>query len=168
MATKRYPTRLQMPFPLLCGMVFSAFMTGLGGLGYVGAVIGSIQDPTFQLNGQTVTAGVFWAAAWPFILGYPVGIATLGAVAYALWKERPWFREAIMAFWAGTGLFTILSAVLTPSPASNLPGTVIALLVMVGGAAIYLYSSPTVRQYHEAVCDKAAGATPAAGAPVEA
>jgi hypothetical protein len=145
--------RLEMPFLLLCGMGLSAFFAGVGTLAYLGLTIGSLFSEAFTFNGQSVGRDEFWRHMWPFFVAYPVLLAAFGTVAFALWKERLWSREAIMAWWALAAVAEIIVLIVTPEKVPV--GTILMSLIWLAGcwgvAAWYLYGKANVQAYYAAV-----------------
>jgi hypothetical protein len=139
--------RLEMPFLLLCGMGLSAFFAGVGTLAFCGITLGSLFTNSFTFNGQSVSGAEFWRHMWPFFLAYPLVLAAFGVIAFALWKERIWAREAIMGFWAITAAAEVVVLIVTPEkvPGGTIIMTMLWLACCWGAAAWYLYGKANVQ-----------------------
>lgn len=145
--------RLEMPFLLLCGMGLSALFAGVGVVAYAAITIGALFGNTFTFNGQAVSRAQFWHGMWPFFVAYPLVLAGFGIIALALWKERRWAREAIMALWAVAAAAEVVALIVTPE---QVPGATIVLTMMWlaccwGTAALHLYGKANVHAYYEAL-----------------
>jgi hypothetical protein len=142
--------RLEMPFVLLCGMTLSAFVAGAGALAYTAIVVGSLFTEKFTFNDQPVSRGEFFRQALPFLLAYPTILIAFGVIAFALWKERLWAREAMMVFWGLAAATQLIVISVTPEKVSG--GTIVATVLWLAGcwgfAAWYLYGKVNVCAYY--------------------
>jgi hypothetical protein len=145
--------RLEMPFLLLCGMALSTFFAGVGALAYSGILLGSLVTEKFTYNDHPVSRDEFFRQTLPFLIAYPLVLATFGVIAYALWKERRWAREAIMVFWGLSAATQLVVISVTPERVSGT--TIVTSLLWLAGcwglAAWYLYGKGNVQAYYEAL-----------------
>jgi len=116
---------------VLVGAAIDAIINGLGPLG--------------------VTGDVFLFAS-----GFVVFAAISGPFAWGVWKERPWTREAAMAFWVGLVLVQVGGMILEPHS-----DDVRALLYLLSGGAIavwYFYRKRNVVLYYDELEARGRGA----------
>ncbi len=148
----RVGTRLEMPFLMLCGMGLSAFMAGLGAVVYtLILVVAALGNGPYTVNGESVDRTTFFSSMGPFFLAYPLALAAFGIVAYAFWRERPWGRAIVMAFWLALFLATLLVQLMEPQPTGDFLSGLLVLLFCWAIAAWYFYSKSSVVAYYKAV-----------------
>jgi hypothetical protein len=145
-------TRLNMPLLLLCGMGFGAFFAGLSLLVVGGILVMLPFTSTFTVNGASATRAEFIQQSWPLLVGFPIASGCALAVVYALWRELPWSRGAILGYWIVVLVAVCVMAIVTGEAVDLLPsilmfGSVIALL------SWYLYRKPNVRAYYDALAE---------------
>lgn len=148
-------TRLEMPLLLLCGMGLLAFFVAVGSIAYtVIALVSLLGHGPFTVNDSPVSKAEFIHTIWPILAFYPLGLLALGAMAYALWRERAWSRPAMMAFWLVAVAATIIEQFVTPEDIPTFIITVITLLLSATIAAWYLYRKRSVASYYRAVANR--------------
>ena len=141
-----------MPFLLLCGMGFSAFFAGVGTFVLTLMVpIMVFGNGPFTSNGVEVDKATFLRDAAPTFLIMPLFLALYGAVAYGLWKERPWTRTVMAGCWVALVVASILATFLVPSEDSDAVISVTSMVLMTGFAAWYLYGKGSVIAYYRAI-----------------
>lgn len=86
--------RLGRPLLLTIG-VYVAPVFGVFTLWALASAILGVGD--FTINGEPVSRGEFVLRSGPFLLG--LGSLAL-AIAYGAWREHPWTRWTIVAYWA--------------------------------------------------------------------
>jgi hypothetical protein len=97
-AVETVGTRIQMPFLLMCGMGLAMFYGSVAIFVFIAlAAVAPFGGGSYSLNGHAVSRAEFLAGAWPLLIAWPIGSAIM-AIAYALWKELPWSRAAIVAY----------------------------------------------------------------------
>jgi hypothetical protein len=149
-----------MPFLLLCGMGFSAFFTGLGMVGFIPmALVMLLGNGPYVSHGVVVDKATFLADAAPLLIALPIVLAVYGAIAYGLWKERPWTRAVMMAYWAVLLVVMLVVAVVGPSTIGSLISSFAAIALCGGLAALYLYGKESVVAYYAAIAAQEASRT---------
>lgn len=152
-----YPTRLQMPLLLMVGMAFSGFFTAIAALVIPLMALSMLFSSHFtDSDGRSVTRAEFFADAWPLMLGMTAITAIMGLIAYGLWKERPWSRDFIMAYWLVTGGIVVSTQFVSPQPLGEFLSGMFGVVVLAVIALWYLYGSEGVQAYYRAVASKAA------------
>jgi hypothetical protein len=137
-----------MPSLMHVGMWGSAVVGGFCALFLPLAAVGV---GSYAINGEPVSAHEFLRVAG-LLLAAIAGL--LLAIAFAFWRERPWGRHAVLAFWLYSAA---AAAALAQNPLSAL-GSVFECLAMAAVAAWYFYGKPNVVAYYRAL-------RPAGGAP---
>jgi len=140
-----------MPFLLLCGMGFSAFFAGLGTVVWSLLLISIPFQSRFSFNGRDVSRPDFVASMWPFFAVYFLVLVAFGAVAYSLWKERTWSREAMAGFWVALGLTAFGAQSIEPAPQADFLSGIAAIGFCAILALWYLYGKRSVRAYFSAI-----------------
>jgi hypothetical protein len=148
------PTRLEMPFLLLCAMGFCAFFAVVGTLAYLGILLSLLGDGPFTVNERPVTRAGFLAAIWPLLVALPPALASAAGVAYGLRRERPWSRPVLLGFGILNGLLSVGLALGQGDVGDVLTAGLWTALV-VGMPAWYLYRKGAVVAYYHAVTAKA-------------
>ena len=139
-----------MPFLLLCGIGFSA-MFGTISIATVATIL--LMTPfvsTFTVNEEPATRAQFLSFAAPILLAFLALAAAALGIVWALWKELPWSRPAILAFWL-VGLFTLPGLALESGDAGDLRSTVATWGVLTACVWWYLYGKRTVVTYYRAI-----------------
>jgi len=131
------------PRLLAFSMVLAAFSTVVGAIVLPMALLTG--GGTYTINGESVTREVFLAQAGPFFV---VMFLSTGAVAWALWTERAWGRELIMACAAALSLVMIYGFASDPTTRTQWPAWAFASLLYVALPAWYLYGRRSVREYY--------------------
>jgi hypothetical protein len=142
--------RLDMPLLLLCGMGLGAFCAMVALVVVGGMVVMLPFSSQYAVNDVSVTRAEFVRKSWPLLVGFPVVAGCALAIVYALWRELPWSRRAIIAYWVVS-----LGAVCLMAIVSGKPGDLLTSVVMFGGIigllSWYLYRKPSVRAYYSAL-----------------
>lgn len=125
------------------------FLAVWGVMGLILSVV-LLQVPMneYRINGELVSREEFLAAArLPLTFGRPLFLAAL-ASAWALWREKPWGRHAVMGM---AGLSVLLTAVLARSVAEMRPFLPLLVVVVLSHAAPlfwYFYRKKNVAAYY--------------------
>lgn len=143
-------TRLDMPFLLLCGMGFGAFFAVVAVVVVGGMLLMLPFTSDYTYNGLPVTRAEFMQKSWPLLVGFPVAAGCVLAIVYALWRELPWSRRAIIAYWVVTLVALSLMAIISGST-EDLLTSVAMFGGIVGLLSWYLYRKPSVRAYYSAI-----------------
>jgi hypothetical protein len=140
--------RFEMPLLLLCGLGFSAFFSALGAFVLTVFAIWLPFSSSYSIEGHAVTRAQFFAASWPILVAFPPLLLLFAAIAYALWRELPWSRPLIVAFWGANLLFGAGVATWGPvrDPAEWAP--VLMYLIIIAIVWWYLYRKPAVVAYY--------------------
>lgn len=92
--------------PSHAGWVWPCFYACVISLCVLVLVIALPATGSHKINGHAVSRAVFFATEWPLYTIVIIGAAIVVSIAYALWKELPWSREAIsvlvVVVWKGT------------------------------------------------------------------
>jgi hypothetical protein len=70
---------------------------GFGALALLGVACAGLGIGSYSINGQSVSGSEFLAQAGPYLGA--VGLLSL-LIGFGIWRERPWTRWVIVAFWA--------------------------------------------------------------------
>ncbi len=144
-----------MPFLLLCGMGFSAFMAGIGLLVLILMVPMLVFGSSFTFNGEAVSRAEFLARSWPLLLFWPLLMGLVGAIAYGLLRERSWSRSCILAFWGISAIAQVPLAFQADSSGMELVSALLAFAILGGCAVWYLYGKTNVIAYYHAIGQRA-------------
>jgi hypothetical protein len=131
-------------------MGFGAFFAVVALL-LVGGMVVMLPFPSqYAVNGVSVTRAEFVQKSWPLLVVFPVALGWVLAIVYALWRELPWSRSAIIGYWVVSLVAECLMAIV-----SGKPGDLLTSVVMGGGIigvlSWYLYRKPSVRAYYSAL-----------------
>jgi hypothetical protein len=133
-STPRVPTLMQ------AGMWLATFMGGLLWLTVLGAAAGCSR---VAINGEHVSAADFLST---FGLASAIlGSLLLGA-AYGIWTERSWSRHVVIAFWC----YLLLVLEMLATGPGRVP-TMLSILPLLGGSAVYFYGADQVVAYFRAL-----------------
>lgn len=147
-------TRLQMPFLLQCGMGLSMFYACAALFIFVAfAVMAPFGGGSYSIGGHAVSRAEFVARAWPLIVMWPIASGIIIAIAYALWRELPWSRPAMMTYVFVVAVFSIAAA-MWGGDRDGVAVASFACVVMLLGANWYLYWKRSVVAYYAAVADR--------------
>ena len=150
--------RFEMPLLLLLGFGLSAFMSGLGAVAYVLMVVTLPFSSSYSIDGHPATRSEFLHATWPLFVLFPPMLLLFGAIAYALWRERPWSRVLMLAFW-GVNVLVGIGIALFPfaqeTGASGAWASVATYVVTLAVAWWYLYRKPGVVAYYRILEEQA-------------
>ena len=135
-------TIVKKPALLTVGMVFSTLFGACFLLGFGCAVfdIGS-----FNIDGEPVSAREFLAHSGVILFVFG---SVLLAIAFSIWKDKPWSRWMIVFFWlcgAAIGIGTSLSS------ADDLFQVVFSWVVFMAISVWYLFGKRTVREYYRSL-----------------
>jgi hypothetical protein len=153
-AVETVGTRLQMPFLLMCGMGLAMFYGSVAIVVFIVlAAVAPFGGGSYSLNGHVVSRAEFLAGAWPLLIGWPIASAIIVAIAYALWKELPWSRAAIVAYLL---VITALAAVLLiwKGGGEDVLPSIATLAIVTAGIGWYLYGKATVVTYYQALAER--------------
>jgi hypothetical protein len=150
----RVKTRYEMPLLLLCGFGFSAFFTAVGLVAYTVVVLATVfGNGPFTSFGREVSRGTFLREALPLLLAFPTVLGFFGVVAYGLWKEKPWSRTTMMAFWLVSFLATLGVSVFTPAKTGDFVASLIGHVLLAALAGWYLYGNAGVVEYYRTLAN---------------
>jgi hypothetical protein len=131
-------------------MGFGAFFAVVALL-VVGGMLVMLPFPShYTVNEVPVTRAEFLQKSWPLLVGFPVAAGCALAIVYALWRELPWSRRAIIAYWVVSLVAVCLMAIVSGKPGDLLPSAVM-FGGFVGLLSWYLYRKPSVRAYYTAL-----------------
>jgi len=139
-----------MPFLLRCGMAFLAVVGAVGVLAVALILLVAPIAGTFVVDDEPATRGQFLSSALPMLLALLALAALALAIAWALWKERPWSRTAILVCWL-VGLFTLPGLVPDASDSRALRSEVTTWAVLAALVWWYLYRKRAVAAYYRAL-----------------
>jgi hypothetical protein len=140
-----------MPLLLQIGMGLCGLMAGIASIGIPFMVLVPLFSSTFTVNDHPATRAEFLMSAWPLYLGFPLIAGVMGLITYGLWKERPWTREAMMAYWVTATAALVLVQLVDPVPAGEFTSGLFGGAVCGAIAAWYLYGSEGVTRYYAAI-----------------
>lgn len=143
-------TRLDMPLLLLCGMGFGTFFALVALLVVGGMLVMLPFASQYTVNEVPVTRAEFVQKSWPLLVGFPVAAGCALAIVYALWRELPWSRRAIIAYWVVSLVAVCLVAIVSGKPVDLLT-SVVMFGGIIGLLSWYLYRKPSVRAYYSAL-----------------
>jgi uncharacterized membrane protein (UPF0136 family) len=149
--------RFEMPLVLLCGLGFSAFFSALGALVFALLAISLPFSRTYAVDGHAATRAQFLAASIPVLVAFPPILVLFAAIAYALWRELPWSRPLILAFWGANLLLGAGLAVWGPVRDRGEWVPVPVYLVVIGIVWWYLYRKSTVVAYYRVLEEQVRG-----------
>jgi hypothetical protein len=117
----------------------------------VGGMLVMLPFPSqYTINEVPVTRAEFVQKSWPLLVVFPVAVGWVLAIVYALWRELPWSRRAIIGYWVVSLVAECLMAIV-----SGKPGDLLTSVLMGGGIigllSWYLYRKPSVRAYYSAL-----------------
>jgi hypothetical protein len=139
-----------MPLLLLCGMGLGTFYAVVA-LFVVGGMLVMLPFASqYTYNGLPVTRAEFIQKSWPLLVAFLVAAGCAFAIVYALWRELPWSRRAIIGYWVVTLVALTLMAIILGSP-EDLLTSVVMFGGIVGLLSWYLYRKPSVRAYYSAI-----------------
>ena len=148
------PKRFQMPLLLAIGMALSAFFAITFGFVLLVFALVIPFSKSFTIDNAPATRGEFLKVALPILGLVGIAAALAGCVAYALWRERPWSRDLMMALWGGCCLVGIGVIIWGNQPRV---AALIGLIETVVFAAIaygYLYHRRVVVAYYRAITEQ--------------
>jgi hypothetical protein len=140
--------RFEMPLLLLCGLGFSAFFSGLGAFVLTIFAIWLPFSSSYSIEGHAVTRAQFFADSWPIWVAFPPFLLLFAAIAYALWRELPWSRQLMVAFWGGNLLLGVGLAAWGPVHDPGEWPQLAIYLIIIGIVWWYLYRKPSVVAYY--------------------
>jgi uncharacterized membrane protein (UPF0136 family) len=149
--------RFEMPLLLLCGLGFSAFFSVLGTLVLTLFAISLPLSRTFAVDGHVATRAQFYAASVPVLVAFPIILVLFAAIAYALWRELPWSRALILAFWGANLLLGAGLATWGPVHDRGEWAPVPVYLIVIGIVWWYLYRKSTVVAYYRVLEEQGRG-----------
>ena len=129
------------PLLLTLGFGFITFSFAAGMLVFVVALVG---NGPYTVNGQRVTKSEFFSD--PLALSFAPIIIMAAWVAWALWRERPWARQLMLAYWFVLFAPSIFAP--TADLSSRIAG-IFSLAVSITTASWYLYGKPNVVAYFQ-------------------
>lgn len=112
---------------------------------------------SYSINGVAVTHDEFVARSRVFIIGFPLLAIYVGAMAFALYQQRPWSRPLLAVYLPLVGILTILSnseAMIShpqPGAGGDVAASAIGLAVLSLVAVWYLYRKRSVVAYYRAI-----------------
>jgi hypothetical protein len=142
--------RLDMPFLLLCGMGFGAFFAAVALLVVGGMLVMLPFSSDYTVNAVPVTRAEFMQKSWPLLVGFPVAAGCALAIVYALWRELPWSRRAIISYWV-VSLVPVCLMAITSGKTADLVESVVMFGGVIGLLSWYLYRKQSVRAYYSAL-----------------
>ena len=145
-------TTLRMPFLLTCGMGFATFYACAATVVFIQLVIALAVGGSHTLIGRDVMRSEFHRRMWWLLVLWPVTTGPAAAIAYALWKDLPWSREAIIACNVLPFVALLMVSIRVRDP-GNVIGAGTWLLIIVAGMGWYLYRKATVVAYYRAVTE---------------
>lgn len=136
----------QRPLFLLIVMVF------LGSLATIGLIITFMTvtvpgNEDYIVDNRLATQGDFLVKMLPFILLYLAAVP----IAYGLWRERPWTRPLLLAFFSIPEFGKYLMPRWSEAPAHAFIPRFILSAVLIGLLAWYLYRKRNVVRYYNAL-----------------
>lgn len=147
--------RFEMPLLLLCGFGLSAFISAIGVVAYVLMALTLPFSSSYSIDGHPATRSEFLHAMWPLFVAFPPILLLFGAIAYALWRERPWSRRLMLGFW-GVNVLAGVGIALSPlGQESGAWASVSAYSVILVVAWWYLYRKPGVVAYYRLLEEQA-------------
>ena len=156
--------RFEMPLLLLCGFGLSAFFSVLGTIAFTLMAITLPFSSSYSINDHPATRAEFLRFSWPIFVAFPPLLLLFGTIAYALWRERPWSRRLMLAFW---GVNVVAGVGMALSTFAQEPGawaSVFLYLLLLVVAWWYLYRKPGVVAYYR-LLEEQASAGVGAGRP---
>lgn len=151
--------RYEMPLLLLCGLGLSAFFSALGTFAFTVMAVTLPFSSSYSIDGHPATRAEFLHSSWPLFVAFPPLLLLFGTIAYALWRERPWSRRLMLAFW---GVNVIAGVGIALSPLAQEGGAwapVCVYLVLLIVAWWYLYRKPNVAAYYRLLEEQAAASS---------
>ena len=139
-----------MPLLLLCGMGLGACYAVVALLVVGGMLVMLPFTSRYTYNALPVTRAEFIQKSWPLLVGFPVAAGCVLAIVYALWRELPWSRRAIITYWVVSLVALSLMAIISGN-AADLLTSVAMFGGIIGLLAWYLYRKPSVRAYYSAI-----------------
>lgn len=134
----------QRPLPLTIGMVLSgalgAFSVGL-------TALAPFNLGTYSINGKTVTGPEFLRQVGTV---WTVGGLLCLVIAYGLYRERPWTRALMLAFWVVIGALTFATK-MSKGSAGDLVSSIAWTVFCLGTTGAYLYAKTNVVDYYRAL-----------------
>jgi hypothetical protein len=149
--------RFEMPLLLLCGLGFSAFFSALGALVFTFFAISLPFSSSYTVDGHAATRAQFFAVSLPILVAFPPILLLFAAIAYALWREMPWSRPLILAFWGANLLFSAGLATWGPVHDRGEWAPVPMYLIMIAIVWWYLYRKSTVVAYYRVLEEQVRG-----------
>lgn len=147
-------SRAEMPLSLKLGLVASGLLAGIGVVVAVFAVgMALFGSGPFAVAGEPVSRSEYLTTMMPLLLVHTVFVILFAAVAYGLWKERPWSRHVMMAVWGLLAAFLVItvSADQQLNPAALLSSGLYALLWLM--AWWHLYRKPDLVAYYDSISE---------------
>ena len=147
--------RFEMPLLLLCGFGLSAFFSVLGTIAFTVMVITLPFSSSYSIDGHPATRAEFLHFSWPLFVVFPPVLLLFATIAYALWRERPWSRRLMLAFWGVNVVAGIGMALSTFAQESGAWASVFLYLVLLVVAWWYLYRKRNVAAYYRLLEEQA-------------
>lgn len=151
--------RYEMPLLLLCGFGLSAFFSALGTFAFTVMAVTLPFSSSYSIEGHPATRAEFLHASWPLFVVFPPLLLLFGTIAYALWRERPWSRRLMLAFWGVNVVAGVGMALSTFAQETGAWAPVYLYLFLLVVAWWYLYRKPSVVAYYRLLNEQASVGT---------
>lgn len=136
----------QRPLLLLMLMVFLASLATIGLIiTFMTVTVPGNED--YIVDNRLATQSDFLIKMFPFILLY----LAAAPIAYGLWKERPWTRPLLVAFFAIPEFGKYLTPRWSEAPAHAFIPRFILSAILIGLLGWYLYKKRNVVRYYNAL-----------------
>lgn len=136
----------QRPLLLLIFMVFLGFLATIGVIiTFMTVTVPGNEE--YIVDNRLATQSDFLVKMLPFILLHLAAVP----IAYGLWKERPWTRPLLVAFFAIPEFGKYLTPRWSEAPAHAIIPRFILSALLIGFLSWYLYRKQNVVRYYNAI-----------------
>jgi len=118
-------------------------------IGILSTLVTSIIVGKAYINGNEVSPWEAFNYGWPFFLGIIVWGFVHGIIAYSLWFQRTWAREAIIAFNVFIPILFVLAVIFIPISPDLI--VILFLIILLMFSAWYLYFKSNVVNYFDSL-----------------
>ena len=109
---------------------------------------------SYFINNQPVSGPTFFREAWP---SYLLAVGLHAVIAFGLWRERPWVRWLLLAYWPAFGILLAVFYLRHPEAVPDVVGTALFSVLASVVAWWYLYRRQNVVTYFRALEQRARG-----------
>ena len=109
--------------------------------------IGDFPGTNNLVDGQPPMADQVRASSVRWHLSFLASLALAGATTYALWRDRPWSRHALLAFW----MLVFVAPGLWELASTRDPEVLVVLLPWTAVVLWYLFRKRSIVAYYRAI-----------------